>query len=130
MVKDLVSLCLSHCCVCMSIYQQTFKCPRSWHFPWTCQETSLPSSEAAQIKLAKSEFFLLIAGVLSNLFNIEIQLTHLCLASGSDQKKHEIHLVQFISLNKKFIFVSETLFGRYHCDLKKNPTRVSIISET
>lgn len=47
----------------------------------------IPSSEAAQIKLARTEFFLLIAGVLSNVFNAEIQLTHLCLARVSDQKK-------------------------------------------
>lgn len=98
----------------MNVYQQMFKCCRSWRFQWTCQETSLPSSEAAQIKLAKSEFVLLIAGVLSNLFNIETELTHLCLAGGSDQKKHKIHLVQFISfgfVKQKFIFVSETCFS-------------------
>lgn len=70
------------------------KCRRSWHFQWTCQETNLPSSEAAQIKLAKTGFVLLIVGILSNLFNIEIQLTHLCLASVSDQKKkHKFHLL-------------------------------------
>lgn len=48
----------------------------------------IPSSEAAQIKLARTEFFLLIVcQVLSNLFNTEIQLTHLCLARVIDQKK-------------------------------------------
>lgn len=57
----------------------------------------IPSSEAAQIILAKTEFFLLIVGVLSNLFNTEIQLTHLCLARVNDQKKSTrfIHCLSF-----------------------------------
>jgi len=46
-----------------------------------------PFSEAAEIKLVKTEFVLLIVGVLSNVFNIEIQLTYLRLATINDQKK-------------------------------------------
>lgn len=54
---------------------------------------NLYSSEAAQIKLAQTEFFFLTVGVLSNLFNTEIELTHLCSASGSEQKAARVQEV-------------------------------------
>lgn len=85
-VEGIVSSQISSSYVCVNTYQQTFKCFVSWHLPCSCQETNFYSLEAAQTKLAQAELFFLTVGVLSNRFNTEIQLTHLCVASGSDQK--------------------------------------------
>lgn len=86
MVEGLISLCLNNCCICTNIYQKCFNAVGAGISSGPAKR-GIPSSEAAQIKLARTEFFLLIVGVLSNLFNTEIQLTHLCLARVNDQKK-------------------------------------------
>lgn len=123
-VEGLVSLCLNPCCICMSVYQKHFNAVGAGISSGPAKR-GIPSSEAAQIKLARTEFFLLIVGVLSNLFNTEIQLTHLCLARVSAQKNAQGSSIVWVfsfgfvkKLTNHSFFSSELFFSVYFTVIK------------